>query len=247
MKKIVLLSTTLAVLSQHAIANEKQWEFTVESGFAYQTLNDVQIPGDSGTRFSLVDAVGKGPLPYVRFETKYQINKKHKMRLLIAPLEIEKTGQLDKAINYDNKNFAANTDTKYRYKFNSYRLTYAYQSYRDSNWTWDIGFTAKIRDAEIELTQGNTKSGYPNIGFVPLFHTTLERHINEKWQVKMDLDGIASPFGRAIDFGIFSNYSINNDWKIGAGYRTIEGGADNSKVYTFAWLHYFGTQIKFEY
>ena len=245
--KLLLLITVIGVFSQNIFAKESKWEFTLEGGAAYQSLNDVQIPGDTGTRFSLVDAIGKGPIPYVRFESKVRLSAKHKLRLLIAPLAIEETGQLNKTINYDDNTFAANTDTTYRYQFNSYRFTYAYQIFRNPNWTWDIGFTAKIRDAEIKLTQGNTESGYPNIGFVPLIHTTLERQISDKWQAKLDLDGIASPYGRAIDLGLFANYSVNNNWKVGAGYRTIEGGANNDKVYTFAWLHYFGAQIGYTY
>ena len=32
-------------------------------------------------------------------------------------------------------------------------------------------------------------------------------------------------------------YDIDDRWSIGAGYRTIEGGADNDTVYTFSWFH----------
>lgn len=240
-----LVFLLLYSFSHCTIAMESAWQFNLETGVAYQTVNDVQIPGDTGTRFSLVDAIGKGPVPYFRFETKYRINEKHRLRLLIAPLDIEKNGTLNKDVVFDDGKFSSNENTKYRYKFNSYRLTYAYRVLQKQHWNWDIGFTAKIRDAEITLTQGSTKSSYPNIGFVPLFHSTLEKKINDSWQAQIDIDAIASPFGRAIDLGIFSNYTINKSWKIGAGYRTVEGGADNDKVYTFAWLHYFGLRINY--
>jgi hypothetical protein len=56
------------------------------------------------------------------------------------------------------------------YTFNSYRLTYRYHLHegpRSSAW---VGFTAKIRDAEIALAQGATASRKDDLGFVPLLH-----------------------------------------------------------------------------
>lgn len=220
------------------------WQLKLEGGAVFQTRSDVQIPPDTGTRFSLVDAVGKGPLPYGRLEGWYAINDKHRLRFLIAPLAIEDEGQLDKDVDYDGKTFAANTDTTYRYQFNSYRLGYAYRFVENPRWTWDVGFTAKIRDAEIKLTQGNTESGYPNLGFVPLLHLSAVRQFSPAWRLQMDLDGSWSPFGRAVDLGLFLHRSFGKKWQLGAGYRTVEGGADVDSVYNFAWFHYLGLQLQ---
>lgn len=243
MNRILFIISIL--IFSHSHAEEPTWRLMVEGGAVFQTISDVQIPPETGTRFSLVDAIGRGPLPYARIEAKYAINSRHHLRLLYAPLAIEKTGQLDKDVFYDGKTFAANTDTTYRYQFNSYRLTYAYRFFTNQYWRWDAGFTAKIRDAEIVLSQGNIKSGYPNLGFVPLIHLAAERKIDNNWQLLMDLDAIGSPYGRAIDFGLFAHYALNKNWQIGAGYRTVEGGADVEKVYNFAWLHYFGVRIQY--
>ncbi|MDH5546424.1 MAG: hypothetical protein OEZ43_12590 [Gammaproteobacteria bacterium] len=35
-------------------------------------------------------------------------------------------------------------------------------------WSWDAGFTAKIRHADIALKQGAVESSFPDLGFVPL-------------------------------------------------------------------------------
>jgi len=243
MKLILVIILLFFVTS--ANAELKPWRFNLEGGAALQTVNDVAIPPGTGTRFSLVDAIGKGPLPYYRIEATYDIKAKHRLRLLIAPLAIEKTGQLHKQVVFDGKTFASNTDTKYRYQFNSYRLTYAYRIFHNPVWSWHTGFTAKIREAEIALTQGNISSSYTNLGFVPLLYVAGEHQINSQWYAKMDLDIIASPYGRAIDLGLFALHKLNDNWNIGAGYRTVEGGADNDKVYTFAWLHYVGLKLSY--
>ena len=36
-------------------------------------------------------------------------------------------------------------------------------------------------------------------------------------------------------------------WTVAAGYRTIEGGADNEDVYTFAWLHSVVASVGFRF
>jgi hypothetical protein len=65
----------------------------LETGPVWQSKNDVQIPNnEDGTRFSLVDVVGNGPWPAVRFYLTWNINPRHGLRALAAPLSITETG-----------------------------------------------------------------------------------------------------------------------------------------------------------
>ncbi|MDH5729139.1 MAG: hypothetical protein OEZ58_09130 [Gammaproteobacteria bacterium] len=238
---------SLFFLPSLAIADAPRWSFITEAGALYQSVSDVQIPPKTGTRFSLIDAVGNGPLPYARMEALYRINGKHGLRLLIAPLAIEEQGQLNQTVIYHGNTFAANTDTTYRYQFNSYRLSYAYQFYANNGWQWHGGFTGKIRHAEIALTQGTSKSSFPDLGFVPLLHVAASKQFTATWQLLMDMDYSWSPYGRALDLGLFIHHQLNKHWSLGGGYRTVEGGADVDVVYNFAWLHYAGMRVMMSY
>jgi hypothetical protein len=40
---------------------------------------------------------------------------------------------------------------------------------------------------------------------------------------------------------------VNRYWRLSGGYRTVEGGADVSSVYAFAWLHYGVVALAFRY
>lgn len=242
MKGNLCIATLIAATPTTVFCNDA-W-LALEGGALFQTRNDVQIPPDTGTRFSLVNPLGKGPLPYVRGEGKYAFNARHRLRLLIAPLTIEKTGRLDNTVVYHGATFLANTDTTIRYQFNSYRLTYAYRVLENAAWAWDVGLTAKVREAEIALTQGTTSSHYPDLGFVPLLHLAAEGRISPRWNLSMDLDASWSPYGRAEDLGVFALYRFNDTWRLGAGYRTVEGGADVDVVYNFAWFHYAGLRLE---
>ena len=97
-------------------------------------------------------------------------------------------------------------------------------------------FTALVlRNAEsMKLTRHVRKY----IGFVPLFHIRGKKEIATDLSFRFDFDGLAAPQGRAIDLGVFIEKQIAKAKTFGfAGYRTVEGGADNDQVYNFAWLH----------
>jgi hypothetical protein len=100
------------------------------------------------------------------------------------------------------------------------------------------GATANIRDAEISLNGAETSSK-SNIGFVPL----LSVHV--KWRpgdgplrLLFDVDALAAPQGRAEDVLLAAMWTLHEGLAIHAGYRTLEGAADNDDVDTFAWFHY---------
>ena len=220
------------------LAADLDWRLGVEAGPVWQSRNDVQIPGDTGTRFSLVDIVGSGPFPYVRVELTYQINDKHGLRFLLAPLSYTETGLLNTDVSFAGQSFSAGQSTEVKYQFNSYRATYRYRFFSNDSWLWDIGGTLKVRDAEIRLSQGTVSASDTDVGVVPLLNLYGEYRPVKAWTLIFDMDGLASPQGRALDLGLLARYDLSDAWYLGGGYRTLEGGADNDSVYSFAWLHY---------
>jgi hypothetical protein len=222
----------------NATAQDLRWSIGLETGATWQSRNDVQIPGDTGTRFSLKDLVGSGPFPFYRVELTYDIAPRHSLRFLIAPLEYTDTGTLDKNVFFVDQTFNAGQATEATYRFDSYRVTYRYLFHNGAKWRWRVGFTANVRDAEIALKQDGKFSKDTNVGVVPLLNLYGEYKFANRWQFIVDFDGLGSPQGRAIDLGLLLRYDVSKRWYVGGGYRTLEGGADNSEVYNFAWFHY---------
>jgi len=220
------------------LATDLNWRLGVEAGPVWQSRNDVQIPGNTGTRFSLVDIVGTGPFPYVRVELTYQINHKHGLRFLLAPLAYTETGLLSTDVSFAGQSFSAGQATEVKYQFNSYRATYRYRFFSNDVWSWDVGGTLKVRDAEIRLSQGAVTASDTDVGVVPLLNLYGEYRPAKAWTLVFDLDGLASPQGRALDLGLLARYDLSSAWYLAGGYRTLEGGADNDSVYSFAWFHY---------
>ena len=229
------LATPTAVIAQDVT----RFAVELEVGPVWQSSNDVQIPNDAdGTRFSLVDLAGYGPWPAGRLYLTWNINERHGLRALAAPLSFTETGILQEPVDFAGASYLPGVPTEATYQFDSWRLTYRYRFHDGDRWTWWVGATAKIRDAKIELQQGDVTSRDTDLGFVPLLHLAADWRLSERWHLLLDLDALAGGPGRAEDFAAKLVYDVNDRWSITAGYRTVEGGADTDDVYAFAWFHY---------
>jgi hypothetical protein len=209
---------------------------TVEGQNIWQQRNDVRIPPDTGTEFSLVDLVGSSAMPSVRVMATADVTQRHQVRFVYAPLRLSGRGTPAMPIAFAGTTFAP-APTKAVYKFSSYRGTWSYRVYPGPTWTWRLGFTGFVRDARVALTQADRTAEDADIGFVPLGHVSADARLAARWSVGLLLEGSAAPEGRAIDFAATLEYRPAPRWTVFGGYRTIEGGADVGTVYTFAWLN----------
>ncbi|MCF8053917.1 MAG: hypothetical protein K9K75_01655 [Deltaproteobacteria bacterium] len=243
--KLCVLSMLLLTIASPALA--KDIDVQLEGGGVWFSRNDVRTPGNGGTKFDMLDLTGKGPYPYMRLYATHYINDKHALRLTLAPLEVSGTGRLLEDVTFNDDVFTAAAPTKGIYKFNTYRLTYRWLFYDRENWRWGIGAAALVRDASITLEQGNKRQSKDDLGLVPLLHLYGEYRVNDQAAVIWDMEGAWSPMGRAVDASLTAKYDFDSGWYIMAGYRTLEGGADNDAAYTFAWLHYAQATVGYRF
>ncbi|MDD3743221.1 MAG: hypothetical protein PHX54_06310 [Lentimicrobiaceae bacterium] len=234
MKNIFLTVILLGMISQAC----GQFSLDVSGGFAAQSYNKVQIPNPDGTAFDLYkDFKIQGPALYFTLKLGYSFLGKNHFFLLYAPLSVNYEGAAPFDIRYQNTTFLKGQNIVAYYKFNSYRLTYRRDIYSSDKWLVGIGFTAKIRDAEIRLTEDNNTDKKVDLGFVPLLNIFTEYSF-KKWSVFFEGDGLAGGPGRAFDFYLGSKIPINEHLKVKAAYRMVEGGADVRSVYNFTMLHF---------
>ena len=129
----------------------------------------------------------------------------------------------------------------------SYRLGYRYTFLHREHWRLRVGGTLFVRDAKVELEQGATRASDSNVGLVPLLNLAAEYYPARRWSLVSELDGLAAPQGRALDFALKGRYDLSDRCSLSLGYRTIEGGADNDDVYSFGWLHSVLVSIQFRF
>ncbi len=242
------LAALFMALPAKSFGEEGSFRFELETGPTWQSRNDVQIPNDAtADRFDLTDVLGSGPAASFRLNGIWNINERHGIRVVLAPLTIDDTGRFDTDVRFDGATFVADETVKARYRFNSWRLGYRYQYYDTRSWKLWVGATVKLRDAEIALRQGEIRAVDDDLGLVPLLHLAGEYRLSDRWHVEFDFDGLAGGPGRAIDLAVKFGYALDDRWRITAGYRGLEGGADTDDVYSFAWLHtaLVGVQYRF--
>lgn len=224
-----------------------QWIIDLETGPVFSGYNDVRIPRDTGTEFSLSKDLKTDSKFFFRLKLGYQWGSKHTFSVLIAPLSLNASGRVNKSIIFYEEEFSADSPLAAVYRFNSYRLTYRYDLVRKENFKFGLGFTAKIRDAAISVEGNNTKSEKTNVGFVPLINFRLEWLFNEKLSLLLEGDALAASQGRAEDILLAFQVHLNANLALKAGYRILEGGANVEEVYNFALIHFLTAGITYRF
>ncbi len=209
-----------------------------ESGRVYSGYNDVRIPGDGGTKISLTDDLETDPAFYFRGRIGYIAGGVHDISFLAAPLRLYADGTAPAYVRFDNTTFPAGTQLKARYQFDTYRATYRYNLINNGRVVVGLGLTGLLRDAQIRVESDTASDSYSNKGFVPLLNFRVAGVVAGPLGIIFEGDAMGAPQGRAIDIMGALSWAFDRHVTLRAGYRALEGGADNDKVYTFALLHF---------
>lgn len=235
----------LSAAAAPALADDR-FRLELEGGAAWQLRNDFAVPGDTGTRLSIDDANG-GPFAAFRGTLWWHLGERSSLRLLAAPLRTSATLTPDAAVDFNGTTFAAGQPLDVDYVFDSYRLSYVYRFRSSGPVSFRAGLTAKIRDARIELTQGALSSAKTNTGFVPLLYGGVRWQMTDALALDLDFDAAAASQGRAEDVALRLEAKVSPNVDLFVGARTLEGGADNDEVYSFAWFAYAVGGVSFRF
>lgn len=238
MKKCLVLTLFIFCVAFLAAA---QGLLDVESGLVVGGgYNQIRVPGNGGTPFDLTKGgFNTRPVWFYRVRAGYAFADRHTLSLLYAPLSVtSRAASLTEPINFNRTVFNAGRRVDVRYTFNSYRLTYRFDFIRKDRIRFGVGLTAKIRDAAIQLNNGERETIKTNVGFVPLVNFLLDWRFLENLGLLLEGDALAAPQGRAEDVFAGLRYQLGDAFSLKAGYRILEGGANNDEVYNFTLFNY---------
>jgi hypothetical protein len=219
-----------------------RWSVDIEAGPVFSGYNDVRIPGNTGTLFSLTEDLHARTALGFRARVSKTFGDRHWVSVLVAPLRVESRGGLDRDVLFAGRLFEAGEDEmKGLYRFDSYRLTYRYGLVRARRFSLDLGLTTKIRDAEIRLTYAHLMlpgASKKNTGFVPIISFRADWSLSQRVGLVLDGDALGVPQGRAEDVTAALRVGFGDRVDARVGYRLLEGGSDADVVYGFALFHY---------
>ena len=106
-KPWLLAAVLLPVASAwgQSAGDEPRFGIGLETGAVGFSKNDVQIPNDTGTRFDMTGLTGSGPEFFARLQGHWNINEKHGLRVVLAPLEVSGTGELEADTDFAGETF----------------------------------------------------------------------------------------------------------------------------------------------
>jgi hypothetical protein len=236
-----IIATIVAVLCTLPVAAETSWLLDLEAAMVNAESNDVGIPADGGTRFSLTDDLKTDDDVAFRLGVGLRLGQRHSLTAVWAPLTLYANGNVDFDILYNGEVFPAGTDLEAVYKFNTYRLRWTYDLVRSDRFVLGLGLTGLVRDAAIEVRDAERSTSYDNLGVVPLLNLLVDWRWTDKIGLMVQADAAASPGGegRAEDVLVAVTVRPFGTGAFRLGYRFIEGGADVDEVYNFAWLSYY--------
>lgn len=219
------------------------WFGDVEAGAVFSGYNDVRVPGDGGSDFSLSGDLAADPSLYYRFRFGYGFGDHHEASLLVAPLTVRYEGDFNRAIVFQGETFPPGRAVTATYRFDSYRATYRYNFKVGTRCGAGAGATLKIRDAAIDLREGGLAAETTNTGVVPLINFRFDVTIRPGILGFLEGDALAAPQGRAEDVAVGVAVRPTDRAAVKVLYRVLEGGADNAEVYNFALFHYGGAAL----
>lgn len=220
-----------------------------ESGLAVNARNTIEFPNASASdadRFDPTESFGRASTGYYRVRISYTIAERHTVSLLYAPLQFNFKGNFDLNTRIGNTTFSPEENVDLNYTFNSYRLTYRFAWVNEGKFRFGIGLTAKVRDAQIEVTSEESSASSDDLGFVPLLHFRAAYNFNDQWGILARGDALVGDQGRAEDVFIGGTFSPAPNQTVKLGYRVLEGGADVDQVYNFSLIHYAAVAYRIE-
>jgi hypothetical protein len=232
-----------------ALANSApQFDLDLESGAVWNSKADVRIPNTGGTFFSLSkDLGGNDPSAFFRGRLTWHPGERHDVSLLYAPLDVDFNGQFNRTVRFAGTDFGPGTATNGTFRFDSYRLTYRYNFIHSDRCVFGVGITAKVRDAEVSLSQAGKAASDSNTGFVPLVNYRLLWRFSEPFSLLSEGDALGASQGRAIDASAALQWHVNDRLSMRIGYRILDGGADSDTVYSFSRFHYSLVGLNFRF
>lgn len=99
MKKTFIVSMGLTFLCLSInLPSFGQWFLDFENGLALSGYNDVKIPGDTGTLFSLSEDLDIDPSYFFRVRLGYGWKSGHNVSVFASPFSLDASGEVDKEI-----------------------------------------------------------------------------------------------------------------------------------------------------
>jgi hypothetical protein len=240
--------------AQAASPSDDRWMVQFEVDPSETTSNTLQRPNNfTTTRFDIVDFTGED-IALGRFSLAHCLDGGRagaELRLDVVPFQQSGTRVPTSTIRYNGATFVAGVPLSGLYQFNTYRLTYdvsLFTNVAPQFWTFRLGGTLAIRDAQTRLQQPGLRTNYVNYGPVPLLYAYSAWRLSDAWRVESDLDAFPAPGGGGLlDTSARAVWSASRHASLFLGIRYEAGGATGDTFFNFFHQRSALAGVRFEF
>ena len=244
---VLLVAGALAFVAAEARAQER-WRVDVENGAAISGYNDVGIPGNTGTRFSMTDDL-KSDTEYL-WRVRADFRSRPETRDLGAhrPAHDHVLGYLRRPVDFAGATYRPGRPCRRHVDVQlvsrDVPLRAVPQGHLDVRVRRDRQGPRRGDSTRVEWAVGREDRPWRGAARQLQVRAAPGRIARPSF---VEGDALAAPQGRAED--VFAGIVVDagRQWSIKAGYRFLEGGADNDEVYTFAAVHYVAAGVVFRF
>jgi hypothetical protein len=263
MRKGLIVALTLALIGP-ALGAQPKLEAIAELGFLGFFSHTVQF-GRDGTTFDYVDDGGQNVLfPFSRVSAEIVFAPRHRVILLIQPIDIRTEVRLESETIVDGAPFAAGTPMDLRYGFDFYRVSYLYDFDVRPEVELAAGVSFQIRDADIIFAakDGSDLRRNGGLGPVPILKFRYRRPIGGPYWAAAELDGFYASgryitgsgndfVGAILDASLRAGLTVRENIDVFLNLRYLGGGARGDDEddtgpgdgYTENWLNAYSLSL----
>ncbi len=238
-RRIGFLTLALIALITLPPAAHAQILIEWELGMAWVARNDIRVPGDGGTQFSMVDDLTSEPGFAQRMRVGYMFGGRHAVTFLYVPFTIQAEGEFSEPVNFEGVTFQDGVPTLGKYQVNAGRLGYRYGTVASDRFRLRVGGSAMVRDSKISLEnaagEAASKSG---LDFLPLLGADVRWFFAETVSALADFEGMLLPEGGTLDALVAVDVEPADRFRFRVGYRITQGKVDRNGVYNSLLTHH---------
>lgn len=219
--------------------------------------------GKDGSKYDYVTEGGQDNLfPFARFEAGLDIGKRHTVKFLYQPLDLEANVVARRDLRIDSVDFAKGTPMDVRYGFGFVRGTWLYDLAPEPRTEAALGLALQIRNATIQFTSadGSLRVDERDIGPVPLLAGRVRTPIGPRTWFGAEATGFYAPIkyinggdtdveGAILDTSLRVGLSLDHGADAFLNLRYIGGGSSGTgddvdgDGYNDNWLHFAALSI----
>lgn len=241
-------------------------ELAAEVGLLAPLTHEFQT-GTDGTSFDYIEEGGQDNLfPVTRWSVDLRLRERSTFTLLYQPLQLSTQQVATRDLRFDQVDFVAGTPIDFRYGFDFYRFSYAYDLFEEERRDLELGVSLQIRNATIDFTSANgeLRSSTRDVGPVPVLKARGRFESGQRTWWGFEADGFYAPIkylnggasdvvGAILDASLRAGVKASNGTEPFLNVRYITGGSEGTNNdpdfgkdgYTRNWLNFMTVTLGF--